>query len=103
MSDSALRDAVQAMAGLSYVNSVTELSDIAGTGSLAWYAPHNLMLEVGGRYNISRPGDITSHRLSSSGHVDPILAAQLFAARYRRIGRVANGTKRHPAHTLSLA
>lgn len=62
---------VQAMAGLSYVKSVTELSDIAGTGSLAWYAPQNLMLEVGGRYNISRPGDITSHRLSTSATWTP--------------------------------
>lgn len=62
---------VQATAGLSYVKSVTELSDIAGTGSLAWYAPHNLMLEVGGRYNISRPGDITSHRVSTSATWTP--------------------------------
>jgi YaiO family outer membrane protein len=56
----------QAAGGISYVKSVTELSDVAGIASLAWYAPHNVMVEVGGRYNSSRPGDIRSHRLSAT-------------------------------------
>lgn len=54
----------QATGGLSYVKSVTALHDIAGLASLAWYAPHALMFEAGVRYNVSRPGDIRSHRLS---------------------------------------
>ncbi|WP_373062395.1 YaiO family outer membrane beta-barrel protein [Gemmatimonas sp.] len=53
----------QATAGASYVKSVTELYDVAGTSSLAWYAPRALLLETGVRYNISRPGSIRSHRL----------------------------------------
>lgn len=57
---------LQLTGGASYVKSVTELSDVAGIASLAWYAPHAVMIEVGGRYNISRPGDIKSHRVSSS-------------------------------------
>ena len=56
----------QATGGVSFVKSVTELSDLAGIASLAWYAPHNLMIEVGGRYNSSRPGNIQSHRLSTT-------------------------------------
>lgn len=56
----------QATAGVSYVNSVTELSDLAGVASIAWYAPHAVMLEAGVRYNTSRPGNITSHRLSTT-------------------------------------
>lgn len=55
---------VQATGGMSYVKSTTALYDVAGIASLAWYAPHNLLLEAGGRYNVSRPGDIQSHRLS---------------------------------------
>ena len=58
--------AVQVTGGLSYVKSVTELSDVAGIASIAWYAPRAVMIEIGGRYNVSRPGDITSHRLSST-------------------------------------
>lgn len=57
---------VQATGGVSYVKSVTELYDVAGTASLAWYAPHNLLLEAGLRYNTSRPGDIQSHRISGT-------------------------------------
>jgi len=53
----------QATAGGSYVKSVTDLYDVAGTSSLAWYAPRALLLETGVRYNLSRPGEIQSHRL----------------------------------------
>lgn len=53
----------QVASGASYVKSVTELYDVAATGSIAWYAPKALLLEVAGRYNISQPGDIRSHRL----------------------------------------
>lgn len=56
----------QATGGASYVKAVTELSDIAGTASLAWYAPKALVLEVAGRYNISRPGNIESYRVINS-------------------------------------
>ena len=56
----------QATGGVSYVKSVTELSDLAAIASLAWYAPHAVMIEVGGRYNTSRPGNIRSHRLSTT-------------------------------------
>ncbi|MEN9509478.1 MAG: hypothetical protein RLZZ621_2041 [Gemmatimonadota bacterium] len=61
----------QATGGASYVKSVTELSDIAGTASLAWYAPKALVLEVAGRYNISRPGNIESYRLIQSATYTP--------------------------------
>jgi|GEM_PF-1204758 len=57
---------LQATAGLSYVKSVATLSDLAGVASLAWYAPHNLVIDIGGRYNTSRPGNIHSHRLSTT-------------------------------------
>lgn len=57
----------QTTTGLSYVKSVTELYDIAGTGSIAWYAPGAVLLETGVRYNVSRPGDIRSHRLFGVG------------------------------------
>lgn len=53
----------QAVGGVSYVKSVTELYDVAPFASLAWYAPQHVMVEVGGRYNVSRPGEIKSHRL----------------------------------------
>ena len=55
----------QATGGVSYVKSVTELSDLAGTVTLAWYAPHAVMIEVGGRFNNSRPGSIRSQRVST--------------------------------------
>ncbi|MBL0170711.1 MAG: YaiO family outer membrane beta-barrel protein [Gemmatimonadaceae bacterium] len=61
----------QATGGVSYVKSVTELSDLAGIASLAWYAPHAVMIEVGGRYNSSRPGNIKSHRLSTTAAWTP--------------------------------
>jgi hypothetical protein len=31
-----------------------------------WYAPHNLVIDLGGRDNSSRPGNIPSHRLSTT-------------------------------------
>ncbi len=71
---------LQATAGLSYVKSVTELSDLAGTASVAWYAPHNLVIDVGGRYNSSRPGNIQSHRLSTTTIWTPS-ARRSFSAR----------------------
>ncbi len=57
---------LQATVGLSYVKSVTTLSDVAGVASLAWYAPHALVFEGGVRYNVSRPGDIRSHRFTGA-------------------------------------
>jgi YaiO family outer membrane protein len=56
---------VQVTVGASYVKSVNALSDVAGTASIAWYLPKGLLVEVGGRYNVSRPGDVASHRLSA--------------------------------------
>lgn len=56
----------QATGGASYVQSVFELSDVAATASLAWYAPRALVLELAGRYNVSRPGNITSYRITRS-------------------------------------
>lgn len=53
----------QATGGGSYVKSVTDLYDVAGTASLAWYAPKALLLETGVRLNTSNPGDIQSHRV----------------------------------------
>ncbi len=61
----------QATGGVSYVKSVTTLHDVAGLASVAWYAPHALMLEAGVRYNISKPGDIHSHRLSLTSVYTP--------------------------------
>lgn len=54
---------LQTVAGASYVQSVTELSDVALLGGITWYAPRGLVLESGIRYNTSRPGNIRSHRL----------------------------------------
>ncbi|MES2522136.1 MAG: YaiO family outer membrane beta-barrel protein [Gemmatimonadota bacterium] len=56
----------QTSAGVSYVRSVTTLSDLAGVASVAWYAPRALMLETGVRLNVSRPGNIRSHRILNS-------------------------------------
>lgn len=61
----------QVTAGGSYVRSVTDLYDIAATGSVAWYAPRAFMLEIGGRQNWSRPGDIKSHRLFGAATLTP--------------------------------
>lgn len=61
----------QLTAGGSYVKSVTELHDIAATGSVAWFAPRALMLEAGMRYNWSRPGDVQSIRLSGVAILTP--------------------------------
>ncbi|HYW31434.1 MAG TPA: YaiO family outer membrane beta-barrel protein [Gemmatimonas sp.] len=61
----------QTSVGASYVKSVSELSDVAGIASVAWYAPHALMLETGVRYNVSRPGNIRSHRLINSASWTP--------------------------------
>jgi YaiO family outer membrane protein len=54
---------VQTVAGASYVQSIATLSDVALLGAVTWYAPKGLVLESGIRYNTSRPGDITSHRV----------------------------------------
>ena len=61
----------QLAAGGSYVKSPFQLYDVAATGSLAWFAPRMLLLEVGGRYNASRPGDIRSHRLHGVAVLTP--------------------------------
>ena len=61
----------QAMGGASYVKSVSELSDVAGVASLAYYAPIAVMIETGARYNVSRPGDVASHRLWLSSSWTP--------------------------------
>jgi YaiO family outer membrane protein len=60
------RRQLQTTAGLSYVKSVTTLSDVAAVASVAWYAPHGLMLETGVRMNRSRPGNIRSQRVLGS-------------------------------------
>lgn len=54
---------VQTTLGASFVQSVTDLSDVAAIGAITWYAPHGLVLETGARLNTSRPGNIRSHRL----------------------------------------
>jgi YaiO family outer membrane protein len=54
----------QLTGGVSYVKSVRTLSDLAGTAAIAWYAPHAVLIEAGLRYNVSRPGDIHSQRVS---------------------------------------
>lgn len=56
----------QASGGLSYVKSVTALYDVAPFASVAWYAPHGVVIELGGRYNFSSPGDIQSHRFTAT-------------------------------------
>ncbi|MDQ8172698.1 MAG: YaiO family outer membrane beta-barrel protein [Gemmatimonadota bacterium] len=56
----------QTTVGLSYVKSVTELSDMAGVASLAWYTPRAIVIDVGVRYNISRPGNVRSHRFTNT-------------------------------------
>jgi len=61
----------QATAGGSYVKSVTALFDVAATSSLAWYAPRVLLLETGVRFNISRPGEVRSHRLFGAAVLTP--------------------------------
>lgn len=61
----------QLSGGGSYVKSVTDLYDVAATASIAWYAPRALMLEVSGRQNWSRPGDIQSQRLSAVAVLTP--------------------------------
>lgn len=61
----------QATGGVSYVKSVTALHDVAGLASVAWYAPHALMLEAAVRYNVSRPGDIRSQRVSLTSIYTP--------------------------------
>ena len=61
----------QAMGGASYVKSVSELSDVAGVASLAYYAPIAVIIETGVRYNVSRPGDVASHRLWMSSAWTP--------------------------------
>jgi YaiO family outer membrane protein len=61
----------QATGGVSYVKSVTDLSDIAGTASLGWYAPRAFYVEVNGRYNTARPGNIRSHRVGLTSIYTP--------------------------------
>lgn len=56
----------QATGGVSYVKSVTELYDVAPVASIAWYGPQGLMIDVGGRYNFSNPGDIRSYRITAT-------------------------------------
>jgi len=70
----------QITAGGSYVKSPVELSDVAAVGSIAWFAPRLLVLEAGGRWNTSRPGDIRSHRLHGVAIITPS-PARSFSAR----------------------
>lgn len=65
------RNAWQATAGGSYVKSITDLYDVAGTASLAWYAPRLLLLEAGVRANTSNPGNIRSHRVHGVAVITP--------------------------------
>lgn len=57
--------------GGSYVKSPFELYDVAATGSVAWFAPKALLLEVSGRYNTSQPGTIRSHRIQGVSILTP--------------------------------
>lgn len=61
----------QLTGGGSYVKSTTDLHDVAGTASLAWYAPKALLLETGVRLNTSNPGDIKSHRVFGVAVITP--------------------------------
>lgn len=70
----------QATGGVSYVKSVTALNDVAAIASVAWYAPHAVMLETNVRYNVSRPGDIRSTRVGGSATWTPS-AVRTFSAR----------------------
>ncbi|MBX9854113.1 MAG: YaiO family outer membrane beta-barrel protein [Gemmatimonadaceae bacterium] len=61
----------QVTGGGSYVKSPFELYDVAATGSIAWFAPKALLLEVSGRYNTSQPGTIRSHRIQGVSILTP--------------------------------
>lgn len=61
----------QVTGGGSYVKSPFALSDLAAVGSIAWFAPRALLLEIGGRFNTSRPGNIQSHRLHGVAIITP--------------------------------
>ena len=71
---------LQTIAGASYVQSVTTLSDVALIGAITWYAPRGVILESGLRLNNSRPGDIQSHRIHGIAMYTPN-ARRSFSAR----------------------
>ncbi len=61
----------QLSTGGSYVKSPIDLYDVAATASVAWFAPRMLVLEFGGRYNASQPGDVRSHRVHAVAMLTP--------------------------------
>lgn len=60
------RRAVVLSAGVSYVDAQALYADRAAVGSVAWYASPVLVMEVAGRVNSSRPGDVRSFRVAPS-------------------------------------
>jgi len=60
------------------------------------------MIEVGGRYNISRPGDIQSHRLSSTIVWTPSPRRSFSRARLAGRKRWQVVTHRHDANPVSF-
>lgn len=73
--------AVQTVLGASVVQSVEDLRDKAVIGAITWYAPHNLVLESGIRYNTSSPGSIKSHRIHGLAMYTPS-DRRTFSARF---------------------
>lgn len=55
----------QVTAGGSFVQSITELHDVAATGSIAWFAPRLVVLELSARLNTSNPGNVKSQRIAA--------------------------------------
>ena len=71
----------QLTTGGSYVKApLGGLYDVAATGAIAWFAPRAVLFEVSGRYNISTPGDIRSHRIQGVSIFTPS-ARRSFSAR----------------------
>jgi YaiO family outer membrane protein len=68
------------------VKSPVDLYDVAGTASLAWFAPRLLVVELGGRYNVSQPGDVQSHRVHGVAILTP-------SSRRSVSARVAGGSE----------
>ena len=61
----------QVTAGGSFVQSITELHDVAATGSIAWFAPRIVVLELSARLNTSNPGNVKSQRIAGLVTVTP--------------------------------
>lgn len=70
---------VVATLGVSHVRSVQTLSDAALVSSLAWYAPHGIILDANVRVNTSWPGRVRTAR--SGGSATWMLADRSFSVR----------------------